>query len=610
MVQTIGIDFGTTNSLVSVVSAKGKVKAFLENDKPHPSVLMFGYDDVICGASAKKKMGQRDFGVVGNFFRAPKRYLNHDQFDIGGEIKRIEDIIAIYIRFLIDDLVEKDNQNIANQHLAVVTIPVALDGRGREKLRDAFALAGVQVQSFVHEPLAALYAYYRQQGEMQDALRRDEGKYVLVFDWGGGTLDLTLCKIQNNTIYQVFNRGNNHVGGDYLDTRIKNYVEDQHAKKFGWDEQTKKLLLRGKDAELIEACERAKIALSTRDSAAIFVPDCYEGAGDDTEIYCQLTRDVLEDICDDFVKEGIYEITRILAEDQAGLNRHLISFCLATGGMTQMPAIKHRLLEIFGATGLIIPENGDQIISHGAAWIAYDKPTISLAKPFELVEARNSQWPLIEAGRALPSLNQRFDPIRRTLYCADPRDGCANLLFKRPKDLGKNAATDPRVSYSSCLSVPVNSDFPPLKERIQLQLTIDHNYVIHATAWAESEGKMVETQIYDLEFAITACSQASSEEEGGGSKSKRVLGYKEKHSGVVVLSNVTGIENNWAAIPGELLHAYNKANPFHRQELTEQQRIEEVRYQPCSGCGSKWRVGCCTTNANLKTVGNYEHRTT
>lgn len=608
MVQTIGIDFGTTNSLVSVVTAKGKVKAFLENDKPHPSVLMFGYDDVICGASAKKKMGQRDFGVVGNFFRAPKRYLNHDQFNIGGEIKRIEDIIASYVRFLIDDLLEKDNQNLANQHLAVVTIPVALDGRGREKLRDAFALAGVQVHSFVHEPLAALYAYYRQQGELQEALRRDEGKYILVFDWGGGTLDLTLCKIQNNTIYQVFNRGNNHVGGDYLDTRIKNYVEEEHARKFGWDDKTKKILLRGKDAELIESCERAKIDLSTRDSAAIFLPDCYEGSGDDTEIYCQLTRELLEDICDEFIKEGISEITRILDEDQAGLNRHLISFCLATGGMTQMPAIKHRLLEIFGAMGLKIPEDGDQIISHGAAWIAYDQPIISLAKPFELVEARNSQWPLIEAGRALPSLNQRFDPIRRTLYCADPRDGFANLLFKRPKDLGKNAASDPRVSYSSSLAVPVNADFPPLKERIQLELSIDHNYVIHAQARAESEGKMVKSEIFDLEFAITAVNSPVPNDYG--SNAKRILGYKEKHQGVVVMSNVTGIENHWAAVPGELLMAFNKANPYFKQSFTELQREEDVRYKPCSVCGSKWQVGCCTTNAVLKTVEQYEHRTT
>lgn len=603
MVQAIGIDFGTTNSLVSLITSKEKVKSFLENDKPHPSVLMFGYDEIICGSAAKKKMEHRDFGVIGNFFRAPKRYIEQDQFYIGGEVKRIEDIIASYVRFLINDVNDNDDEGIANTNLAVVTIPVALNGRGREKLRDAFALAGVQVHSFVHEPLAALYAYYRQKGPLQDELRRDDGKYVLVFDWGGGTLDLTLCKIQNKTIFQVFNRGNNHVGGDYLDERIKKYILEDHARKNGWNEQTFKTLLRGKEAELIEASERAKIALSTRDSAAIFVTDCFEGVGDESDIYCQLTREILEEICIEFIKQGIAEINHILGHDQAGLNQHLISFCLATGGMTKMPAIRQRLLEIFGATGLIIPENGDQIISHGAAWIAYDNPTISLAKPFELVETRNSQWPLIEAGRALPSLNQRFDPIRRTLYCADPRDGFANLLFKRPKDLGKNAASDPRVSYSGVLTVPVNPDFPPLKERIQLELTIDHNYVIYASAWGDSEGKMVETQIFDLEFAITASSIDRSDDNGESGKTKRVLGYREKHKGVVVMSNVTGLENNWAAVPGELLLEFNKSNPYHRQELTELQRDEEVRYQPCSRCKSKWRIGCCTTSNDVLNAG-------
>ncbi len=596
MVQAIGIDFGTTNSLVSIITGKQKVKSFLENDKPHPSVLMFGYDEVICGSAAKRKMEHRDFGVIGNFFRAPKRYIEQDQFCIGGEVKRIEDIIASYVRFLVDDVTDNDDEGIADTNLAVVTIPVALNGRGREKLRDAFALAGVQIHAFVHEPLAALYAYYRQKGPLQDSLRRDDGKYVLVFDWGGGTLDLTLCKIQNNTIFQVFNRGNNHVGGDYLDERIKKYVLEDHASKNGWNEQTSKPLLRGKEAELIESCERAKIALSTRERFPVFVTDCFEGEGDQSEINFQLTRTLLEEICIDFISEGIAEINKILGHDQAGLNQHLISFCLATGGMTKMPAIRQRLLEIFGATGLVIPENGDQIISQGAAWIAYDKPTISLAKPFELVEARNSQWPLIEAGRALPSLNQRFDPIRRTLYCSDPRDGFANLLFKRPKDLGKNAATDPRVSYSSVLSVPVNPDFPPLKERIQLELAIDHNYVIEASAWADSEKVLVKTQIFDLEFAITAANHASPDDDSETGKTKRVLGYREKHNGVVVLSNVTGLEGNWPAVPGELLNEFNKSNPYHRQELTELQREEEVRYQPCSRCKSKWRLGCCTTS--------------
>jgi molecular chaperone DnaK len=590
MVQRVGIDFGTTNSLISVITRAGRTKFFDDTGRPHPSVVRYEGEQVVCGKKARDKLEKLGIGVLGNTVRGPKKLLGSERVNVDGRTMTPVEVIADYIKYLLAHARDNDIDQVADLTRAVVTIPVALDGRGRQALREAMLGAGVYVETFVHEPLAALYGYFKDQPDAQDALAYFDGKMVLVFDWGGGTLDLTLCKIINGFIVQVLNRGNNLVGGDYLDDAILNHVTDEHARKFGWSTESKLPVNPGMRAKLITQCEQAKITLSTRDRTNIFLPDYFQGAEEEAEIDIWLSREDLESICARLINQGINEIDSLLAADKADVDPQTLALCLATGGMVNMPLIKNKLTEIFGVSSLHISEKGDRIISEGAAWIAHDN--LELAKPFELVEARNSLLTVIHEGTRLP---QRGESIQRqqSMYCSDPRDGKAIFTFKRPQKVQKSAAADPRTTYGS-LVVEVNPDFPPLEERIQLTVTIDENLILHTQAIAEDCKEPVADEYYDLEFSLVV---KKSDADSIEKKNRlRLSVNKNGPKELFVRANVTNDKERWDTVPGELLKEYNDQHIYLQKPMTSVQGEEHIRYQPCSACGAKWMKNCCSVS--------------
>lgn len=508
MVHRIGIDFGTTNSLISVVTREDKIKSFDDTGRPHPSVVRYEGEKVVCGKLAREKIEQLGVGVLGNTVRGPKKLLGKEHVNIEGHVMTPLEVISDYICYLIEHARREDQDQVADLTQAVVTIPVALDGRGRQALREALLKAGVRIEAFVHEPLAALYGYFKDLPNTKDALGFYEDRMILVFDWGGGTLDLTLCKVVNGAFVQILNRGNNTVGGDYLDDAILKYVMDQHAVKFGWTAESKLPINPGMRAKLLTLCERSKIILSARDSTSIFLPNYFQGDDEEeTEIDVWLTREELELICKRLINQGINEISSLLASDKADVDSQTLALCIATGGMVNMPAIKEKLTEIFGVSGLHISEKGDRIISEGAAWIARDNLHLALAKPFELLEARNSLLTIISEGTKLPARGSSIQK-EQSMYCSDPRDGKAIFTFKRPQMVGKYSAADPRTTYEKNLVVEINPAFPPLSERILLTVTIDDNFILHAHAIADDNKEPVKLEFYELEFALVVNEKA------------------------------------------------------------------------------------------------------
>ncbi|MCX8973903.1 Hsp70 family protein [Citrobacter portucalensis] len=590
MVQKIGIDFGTTNSLISVVTRAGKIKSFDDLGRPHPSVVRYESDKTICGTKAKDKLDQYGIGVLGNTVRGPKKLLGCSDINVDGRQLSPGEVVTEYIRYLIDHARDEDDEESADLKNAVVTIPVAMGGRERQVLREALLNAGVYVESFVHEPLAALYGYFRDQDDPKGALRRFEGKMLMVFDWGGGTLDLTLCKVVNGNILQILNRGNNSVGGDYLDDAIQKYVEQKHAEQHCWNDENQLERSPGMLAKLQNRCEVAKITLSTREETYIFVPNYYVGEGDEAEIAIKLTRNELEAISNRLVRQGIDEIEALLADDQADIDRQTIALCLATGGMVNMPCIKRQLNELFGIASLEISKKGDRIISEGAAWIASDELKLTLSKPFELLEARNSMLTIIPEGTLLPTRGNSIS-YPQSMYCTDPRDGNALASFKRPQMVGKTAAADPRTNYGE-LVIPINPDFPPLEERIELEISIDENLIVHVSGVGGDMQIPRSIEFYDLEFGLATMTVQPESKK----KRLKLRGEKKLPYGLIIRANVTPDKEDWELVPGELLKAYNDEHPFLRKTLTEQQRTEFVRYQPCSNCGARWGKNCCSNS--------------
>jgi molecular chaperone DnaK (HSP70) len=223
-----GVDFGTTNSLAAVVAGDRAIPYVdQKTGRPHPSVIWYRGSEIIVGHNAKENMDLTDGGAPAGFVRSPKMALRRDGpiFVDGQPIDTTDAVAAVLNHLRID--ASRARGRALNR--AVMTIPVDFGGPERRSLRQAANKAGIGVVQFVHEPVAALYAYLRSQSDVNRELARLDGRSVLVFDWGGGTLDLTLCKIQGGSIMQVANLGDNEIGGDRFDERLRTLLRRKHA---------------------------------------------------------------------------------------------------------------------------------------------------------------------------------------------------------------------------------------------------------------------------------------------------------------------------------------------------------------------------------------------
>jgi molecular chaperone DnaK (HSP70) len=494
MAEIVGLDFGTTNSLVSLVVGGRPLSLTDEayGALPHPSVVWYHGTDIVVGRRAKAQLAEPTAGVAGDIVYSPKAYLGRgESLTVAGVSRHPSDVVAEIFRYLREDAVGRGH----DFDRAVVTIPVTMDGRGRRELRDAALKAGVRVVQFVHEPLAALYAYLRDQESFGRALAQLHDKLVLVFDWGGGTLDLTLCRLSGTTLSQVANLGDRNIGGDRFDELLRNHVVKRHTETFGL---TSLDVAPGADKTLIQRCEQTKMELSDKESSTVFVANYLRAEGPERTLEAQVTRGELESLTRSLVDEGIGTIRELL--DRVGRPPEAIELCLATGGMLGMPRIRERLDEIFGIARIPRLEHRDRIISEGAAWIAHDRARLSLAKPLELLHADDSWVSVVPAHTTLPLESQA---VRRDLgmYCVDPRDGYAKFYFARPEWPNRVQPSDPRLPYATLL-VGVDSSAKPLLERLEVEVTIDHDLVAGISARSSLFDDLQEVEVHDLEFGL------------------------------------------------------------------------------------------------------------
>jgi molecular chaperone DnaK len=598
MAKVIGIDFGTTNSLLSVV-LDGQARSFLnEKGMPHPSTICYDSDQVVAGTRAKERIDDNDTSMNESLVRSPKVQLAKDNIYINGREKDPVSVVTDLMRFLKQSAAMDRASDDANLDRAVVSIPVAMDGRTRKKLRDALLQAGIQIVQFVHEPLAALYAYFKDQVNFQHTLSNYQGRLALVFDWGGGTLDLTLCRVIDGAVTQVMNVGDNGVGGDYVDEAILHYVLAKHAEQEGVPAGA--AVEPGARAKLLNACEKAKIDLSTKEKVLIYVDDYYLGGDFDGDIECTLTRSDLAEISEHFVNRGLSCIDRVL--DKLNIDQRQISLCLATGGMVNMPMIRSRLEQIFSIDRLELSDKGDRIISEGCAWIAHDELQMTLAKSIEIAEARGAFLPVFKSGTRLPV---EGDAIKNQvgMYCVDPRDGKAKFKIVRPRDVNKASAVDEREPYD-LLTVSVDSKAKQFLERIILDFIIDDNFIVSVTAKSSLLGDSSSCEIFDLEFSLSLPSteEVTADFFNSGFESADLnpeLGIVVSRENVVRESvdqngRLNIMKKQLDAVPGEYLYTYSpRAFDPENGHATKLQDDEKLYYQPCSGCKRRFNDPDC-----------------
>jgi len=314
--SVFGIDFGTTNSLAAmIVGGRALSLADRVTNRPHPSVIWYRGGDVVVGREARQNMDLTDAGTPPGFVRSPKMSLRRDgPIFVDGRPIDPTDAVAEVLRHLKKDATlargQAPGQDIDR---AVFTIPVDFGGPERRSLREAAKKAGLGVVQFVHEPVAALYAYLRSKTDLSRELARLEGRSVLVFDWGGGTLDLTLCKIQGGSIMQVANLGDNEVGGDLFDERLRNLLRTKHAAAHDIEDITA-LEQPGMAAKLLHQCEIVKIQLSdsSADSEDVIIKNYLKSDGPTRNLVGSVTRSELDAQSASIVARGLSRIDDIL----------------------------------------------------------------------------------------------------------------------------------------------------------------------------------------------------------------------------------------------------------------------------------------------------------
>jgi len=616
MAETVlGLDFGTTNSLAAYVDALGDVRSLthVEDDRPHPSTVWYRAGEVIVGREARNHLDIEAEAITGSFVISPKRLLRRDSpIDVNGTLRDPRDIAAEVLKYLREDASSPQRGEQALElSRAVMTIPVDLDGDGRRRLREAARKAGIGVEQFVHEPLAALYGWLRSQAEYAKMLAELEGRRVLVFDWGGGTLDLTLCLIRGRKMIQLANAGDNEVGGDYFDDLIRNRVREIHAAQHGIENITQYETPESR-TRLLASCERAKIRLSEEDSVRIAIPN-YLKRDEGRNLLITVTRNDLENWTRDLIDRGLARIDKLLEDHQ--LSSREIELCLPTGGMVNVPAVRNGLVQRFGGR---VPrlENGDRIIAEGAAWVARDRLRLSLAKPIELLQPDGTFLEIVAEDHALPLENQTLPVLASQFYCVDPRDGVANFQFVRPMIVGYGARSAPRETYT-VLSLKVDPTASPFVERLRISISIDHDYIVHVDGHSSGRDDRATQQIHDLEFALALpfADGGDSKKKSGTRKSEAaggsepILQPRRANSGVQLRSNISHSSNEWRSVPGDIIENW-RSHWFDSRsgEASLRQREERDYYRLCSLCKKRSYLinlyGCEKCNALPKVNSN------
>ena len=370
MGKIIGIDLGTTNSVVAVMEGgEPKVIANEEGGRTTPSVVGF------------TKSGERLVGQVAkrqaitnpeNTIYSIKRFMGRRYDEVNEEMKMVPykvvrqgDHVAIvaqgqeYTPQQISAMILQKLKKAAEDYLgqsvteAVITVPAYFNDSQRQATKDAGKVAGLDVKRIVNEPTAAALAY---------GLDKKKEETIAVYDFGGGTFDISILEVGEGVIEVKSTNGDTHLGGDNIDQRIVDWLVDEFKKDEGLD-------LRAKGNEMAlqrlrDAAEKAKIELSTTMESEINLPFITADATGPKHLVKKLTRTKLEQMVDDIIQRSIGPCKQALKD--AGVDASKIDEVVLVGGQTRMPRIQALVKELFGKE----PHKGvnpDEVVAIGAA---------------------------------------------------------------------------------------------------------------------------------------------------------------------------------------------------------------------------------------------------
>jgi len=369
MGKIIGIDLGTTNSVVAVMEGKDpKVIVNEEGDRITPSVV--AWDDqgeVLVGQIAKRQaitnpegtvystkrfMGRRHDELGDDATRMPYHVIKRENGDAGFEVRGKElsppEVSAQVLRKL-----KKAAENYLGEPVteAVITVPAYFNDSQRQATKDAGKIAGLDVKRIVNEPTAAALAY---------GLDKTEDHLIAVYDFGGGTFDISILEVGDKVVDVVSTNGDTHLGGDDVDEKIIRHLIAEFKKDTGIDVSEDKMVLQ----RLKDAAEKAKIELSNKLETTVNLPFLTADASGPKHLNIRLTRAKLESMIDDLVQRTLEPLKKALSD--SGKTAADIAEVVLVGGSTRIPLVLEAVTKFFGKE----PHKGvnpDEVVGLGAA---------------------------------------------------------------------------------------------------------------------------------------------------------------------------------------------------------------------------------------------------
>ena len=347
MAKTIGIDLGTTNSVVAVMEGgKPTVIANAEGMRTTPSIVGFSKTgERLVGQLAKRQAILNPDKTIASI----KRHMGEDyKVNIDGKDYTPQEISAMILRKLADDASAYLGEKVTS---AVITVPAYFNDAQRQATKDAGKIAGLDVLRIVNEPTAAALAY---------GLEKDKSEKVLVFDLGGGTFDVSILEIGDGVHEVLSTSGDTHLGGDDFDKKIIDWICAEFKKQEGMDLTNDKQAMQ----RIKEAAEKAKCELSSVVETTINLPYITADANGPKHLELSLTRAKFEELSHDLLERCKKPVEQALSD--AGLSKNDINEVVLVGGSTRIPAVQQLVKEYTGKE----PNqsvNPDEVVAVGAA---------------------------------------------------------------------------------------------------------------------------------------------------------------------------------------------------------------------------------------------------
>jgi molecular chaperone DnaK len=371
MAKAVGIDLGTTNSVVAATMEGGRAEVIpnAEGARTTPSVVAFTDDGQrLVGQvarrqailnpeatiySVKRFIGRKFDEITEEAKQVSYKVVpgpdNAVRFEIRGKLYSPEEISALILRKLAEDAAKNLGEKVNE---AVITVPAYFNDAQRQATKDAGRIAGLEVLRIINEPTAAALAY---------GLDKKGSETVLVYDFGGGTFDVSILDVGDGVVEVRATSGDGHLGGDDFDKRLVDYLADEFKKEQGIDLRNDPQALQ----RLYEGAERAKIELSSTTQAQVNLPFITADASGPKHLNTTVTRSKFEQLVGDLIERTRGPVEQALTD--AKLTADEIDEVILVGGTTRIPAVQELVRRLTGGKDPNMTVNPDEVVAIGAA---------------------------------------------------------------------------------------------------------------------------------------------------------------------------------------------------------------------------------------------------